>query len=177
MLAQPSGEAGKEKGEPGQVETEQVWLLSITACETLTWPGRDRSSVSQRCSCCSTRPIVPRHGAAWEADLNPRGPSKEDKKSVALWGKKAEDMFHCSSPFMIRYWSEVHWIHLKDCYWVHCLGSRLQIKNFKDFVNSSTGYKALRRKPGKRYKKEKETQRDRNSCTRLKQDVTARCSL
>lgn len=141
----------------------------------LTWQGQELRKpllpLPQHLSDCATPrgSLRSRFKSLWAF--------KEDKKSGALWGKKAKGMFHCSLPFMIRYSSIAHWIHLKDCYWVHCFGSRLQIKYFKDFINFSTGYKALRRKPRKRYKKEKEMQRDRNSCTPLKQDVTTRCSL
>lgn len=124
---------------------------STTPCQATTWQGP---------RLCKPELLLehPSDHATPQSSLRSCSKSLQAFKrrySVCSFGGeiKTEGMFHCLSPFMIRYWSRVHWIHLKGCYWVHCFGSRLQIKYFKDFISSSTGCKALRREHEKRHKK------------------------
>lgn len=134
---------------------------STTPCQAMTWQGP---------RLCKPELLLehPSDHATPQSSLRSCSKSLQAFKrrySVCSFGGeiKTEGMFHCLSPFMIRYWSRVHWIHLKGCYWVHCFGSRLQIKYFKDFISSSTGCKAMSMR--KDTKKEKGTQRQKQLYT------------
>lgn len=111
----------------GERESGQRWSKSGCPAQQLMepWPGPTGTELHKPALMLLKYPSDP---AMSQDSLRNRFKSlwalKRRQKVHSFVGVNAEGIFHCSLAFMIRYWSEVCWDHLKD--WVYCSWSRLQ---------------------------------------------------